>query len=895
MAFFVKTNHKSSAHRPFFIFHFSFFVLPALALSAVGPGTTIETFDANIGTWDELDWVPGSLTDEADTSPPDGLPDSIQISGGQLNVDEVYYRGAVHLELDNVPTDQGVRLDANAFQHPQFQSNMEHWGLSVVIWFDANNWVSLARVKAGLQGGNSSGGYERITRINGGQFRLQFCGPCMQPPQAAFFFDHWAMQGIEITPTEIKFYASPHNVDTFGSVDFDGNMTLDLGLDMARPASFVGPATLIVGKGYADDAGDPWDEAGGPPHFNPKVIGIDATRVILPQPVIPDDILITDIGLTGLLASVSFGTESGATYHLEANTGLVSSAWADTGAFVVADGGTSTLNAAVGASVEKSYRVAPGAPDLGIHFVPLWDIDPYDNFGRNRAPAPQTPPVQPIEVQMAQGEYRDALFMIGPPTNGQISVNVQVDDFGGLPAGMILVQETLYVRNKPTVGPDQFTGDAVYPLTGPLVVPPGESRQVRLRFDARYSGVQPGIYPFNVIVSDAGGGGSQVTIPGTLEVWDFSLPSIEETPSHNWVQIKATQWTAPVLENGIREMKKYGPNYIYVSHTELPKATFVDSVGNIVGTMNYSSFDHRVSSPLTPWQAAAGNEQLKYVFHLDDTTLGQVDDGIGQTITFPGANWDRMFEQWIDLFRDRLLNNFGVGNDRWMLVLADEAGESNLINNIIPLAEAIKSIDSTITLCDNSSKVLSGTWSNRYHAAFEIFQPNLQHLEANPNLLAYHQAHGKTLWTYKAAGNGGLGFDVYRYYRSFGWRAIHYGMEGIGLWTYCANRGGAPQYDWPGYNPGGVRTSHGLILVWQHWANNDIVHCRRYEMYRETHDDIRYIRKLRSDAAAAGGQAPADAEALIDQATTDIINSNSDHTRCDFWRKQIAAEILSLQ
>jgi hypothetical protein len=82
--------------------------------------------------------------------------------------------------------------------------------------------------------------------------------------------------------------------------------------------------------------------------------------------------------------------------------------------------------------------------------------------------------------------------------------------------------------------------------------------------------------------------------------------------------------------------------------------------------------------------------------------------------------------------------------------------------------------------------------------------------------------------------------------------------------------------------------------VWQHWANNDIVHCRRYEMYRETTDDYRYILRLRELAAAAGGQAPADAEALIDQAITDIIDNNSDHTRCDFWRKQIAAEILSL-
>ena len=44
------------------------------------------------------------------------MPDSIHFTGGQLNLNEAYQRGVVPLELDNVPTDIGVRLDATTCQ-----------------------------------------------------------------------------------------------------------------------------------------------------------------------------------------------------------------------------------------------------------------------------------------------------------------------------------------------------------------------------------------------------------------------------------------------------------------------------------------------------------------------------------------------------------------------------------------------------------------------------------------------------------------------------------------------------------------------------------------------------------------------------------------------------------
>ncbi|MAE65726.1 MAG: hypothetical protein CMJ18_15765 [Phycisphaeraceae bacterium] len=237
-----------------------------------GPGTFVETLTSDIGTWDRIDWVPGSLTDENDTSPPDGLPDSVQFTNDGLRATELYIGGILHLELDNVPTDAGVRVDANMFQGV-FNSNLREWGLQTGVYFNENNWIYLAR------GRDAGGGWFSIRKVDG-------AAPDIIDHGFVGFFDGWHMQGIELTETEINFYASPAGVDTFsgGRTDFDGQMTLDLsGMTIARPASFTGDATVLVGRGYAYANGDPgdanWD------FVNPKSITIAATRVtVLPEP-----------------------------------------------------------------------------------------------------------------------------------------------------------------------------------------------------------------------------------------------------------------------------------------------------------------------------------------------------------------------------------------------------------------------------------------------------------------------------------------------------------------------------------------------------------------------------------------------------------------------------------
>jgi hypothetical protein len=324
----------------------AFHVLLAFSVfAAVGPGITIETMNGTIGTWDRLDWVEGTLTDTNDVNPTNGLPDSIRWlsdpDGAQLNIFETYHRGAIHLELDNIPTDDTVRLDASTYQG-QFNSDMEHWGMAVVIYFNPSNFVSLGRIRAG------GGGWMSFRRVNGAE---------QKDHGAVGHMDfQWRMQGIELTATHVNFYATPiGGPDTFNTNDFDSVMTLDLShMSFSRPASFIGDATLIVGKGWSHDNGDPWDSISD--LVAPKTVAIDATRVTIGS-IAESGPEITDFGVAYGTATVSFVSIDGTTNRLESTPDLVNSNFSDTGASVLGDGTGKVLTDPAGSPNSKSYRV----------------------------------------------------------------------------------------------------------------------------------------------------------------------------------------------------------------------------------------------------------------------------------------------------------------------------------------------------------------------------------------------------------------------------------------------------------------------------------------------------------------------------------------------------------
>jgi len=335
---------KGRSLRAIYISQFSFFVaflaLPGFA--AVGPGITIETMDGTIGTWDKIDWVDGSFTDNMTTNHIIGVPDSIRfLPDGQLNANEVWIGGVFHLQIDNVPTDDYLRLDASTFQQI-FGSNLEHWGMAVVLFFDDDNWVTITRIR------ESGGGYMSHRRIGGVDTKQH-----LSVGQSAD--SQWRMHGIELTATDVNFYATPlTGPDTFSSNNWDQLMSEDLSTNsFPRPATYTGDVSLVVGKGYVGGL-DAWD---GPWDFvNPKSVGIDATRIIIGSVAEPGP-EITDFGVADGTATVAFVSIDGTTNRLESTPDLINSNFSATGASVLGDGTGKVLTDPAGSPNSKSYRV----------------------------------------------------------------------------------------------------------------------------------------------------------------------------------------------------------------------------------------------------------------------------------------------------------------------------------------------------------------------------------------------------------------------------------------------------------------------------------------------------------------------------------------------------------
>lgn len=235
--------------------------------------------------------------------------------------------------------------------------------------------------------------------------------------------------------------------------------------------------------------------------------------------------------------------------------------------------------------------------------------------------------------------------------------------------------------------------------------------------------------------------------------------------------------------------------------------------------------------------------------------------------------------QWLAHLHETT-RKLGVADRQWMVVMGDESSESALVSREIPMAEAVKRIDPTIrTTCNTSTIVNDPGMSRRFFQAFDVLQPELNSFKTNAALRDWLKQGHRPLWTYQCTGGmAGRGKNVYAYYRVYGWDLVKYGLTGTGLWTYCAQAQS--------------QAGGGYLLV--HRRGNDVIHSRRYEMFREGLDDYRYIQALRDLAREKGPEIAASAEKFIQQAVDDVTSHAEDTRRCETWRVKIADEILRI-
>jgi hypothetical protein len=513
------------------------------------------------------------------------------------------------------------------------------------------------------------------------------------------------------------------------------------------------------------------------------------------------------------------------------------------------------------------------ADKAGFH---LWQRSRYSYVRRQATPELTTPAVERLELKMARNEFRDTSFMV-TAVDRDVALEVAVAAAEPGLAEAVQIRWSDFVQPK---GYEEY-GDVLVPMDGALTIPRGESRELWATFDTRWHDVKPGRHELTLVLTDRAGAQTR-KIPVTLTVWPFALPSYDVLPNNAYVEYHNSEIASLVPEDGVRHMKMYGVNMTYVLPNELPWPAQTDGQGHLTG-FDGTKLTARIRLMLTAWQANPGPERLRWIFSLSGAPEHMMAD---KSLVFLSDPWNRVFAQWLEQFK-QLLKSAGLADDDWMLVLADEASESKLAGYEIPFAEMIKRLDPQIKITCNASQVINDpALAARFFRAFDVLQPCLDSLKHSPPLRDFLGIPRRPLWTYRCSGMVGLDKNLYDYYRVYAWDNIRYGIVGTGIWTYCAQG----QSAW-------AESGHSLpySLVFKHRDKAEVIHSRRYEFYREGADDYRYVQALIAAAKPRGAKAERDAQALVQEAITDITSDPSDVTRAEKWRARLAERILKLR
>ena len=516
-----------------------------------------------------------------------------------------------------------------------------------------------------------------------------------------------------------------------------------------------------------------------------------------------------------------------------------------------------------------------------------WWICPYLNIFPEELPSFNNPSLDKIELTVSGGEYRDAVFMITANTENDQRVSISLNAENPQMERVVRINEVLYLENR--LG--ERTGDAHCLLEGPLQIPAGQSRQLRLGFDNRNALLPPGVHNFRLTLRDIETQFVQ-HIPGVLNVLDFQLPNHDILPNNCFSELPQT----PFREHQdllVRDMSASGFNIFYVHPLDIPRIkSFDPETGSI--QFDAQRFENMMALIMKHWKS---DGRPKFLFSISAfTRIDRPEDLFAKVRNqgaplFPDSQWQTAFKQWVVFFRDKM-QQLGFDYADWMITPADESSEYALRTVDIPIAELIKDVDSNIRLICNSSNTsifADAALTKRYFEAFDIFQPDLEYgVRINPDVLTERKKSGNSIWLYKCMADlGARSANIYNYYRLFTWDMMDLGAEGIGVWAYAeVNR--RPQNDaWSSPNDG-------WALVFQNPEKPEtLFYSRRYEVYREGIDDYRYIYALRQAAQKTGRKDVMEkAEDLIQTATIDLLENRFDFSRADQWRRKIAESII---
>lgn len=515
-------------------------------------------------------------------------------------------------------------------------------------------------------------------------------------------------------------------------------------------------------------------------------------------------------------------------------------------------------------------------------FVWWVDENPWDTF--EPLAMPETAEMsKPIVIQAYQDEFEDAALTLRSISSAMLDVRATftAPDTKGMTHLEPPLSAHVTLRRVVPVGAalQERVYDALPELDSSrtITLPPGEARQLWITVDTH--GLEAGTYELTLYLGSLEKPSSIREVPLRIEVWPVRLPE-NVFAKMNWCSFNEKETS----DDAARDLIQHGVSAAY--GPPLPSIP-VNAGGNASTAVDWKAFDktmQRIPKYFTLlWGGPPSCIWPEGVAPKEDDEAAFV-----------------AFRTGIALLVQHM-EELGFPYRQWAFYPIDEPWNTGLTN--VPalkrFCERVKRADPKAQVYADPAGMVRTEYLDEFKDLIDIWQPEMNLLKRDPQLVEWFQKNAKRFWTYEAPGPA-KDLPPLGHYRAFAWMAWNFGCEGVGYWLYH----GEDNW-WTFVNPD-------YSAVYQ--TNGRTTPSRRWEADRDGVEDYRALFLLREAAGKAradGRQAEADkAQALMEEAVRELVgwqmanideitrftkDYELDFTKLTDYRGRIAAAIVELR
>ncbi len=490
---------------------------------------------------------------------------------------------------------------------------------------------------------------------------------------------------------------------------------------------------------------------------------------------------------------------------------------------------------------EKSLAAVPRLAAAAGGGLGMTAVDPYGGLDCSL-------PENQVQIDaLYQGETGQGAFRVAwgqnTPMRARFAVQTPVREDGTRFTGSLRLFE---VAATGTLNGENAL-DALMDLgdSGLMTLLPGEPGLVWVQ--AQAGGTAPGEYTGKVVAYPLMGEASNTEIELRISVPDLQMPRDNPLTLCTWDYIP-NQWFPERAAEVLEGMRGHGVDVF--PRTIAPAAT-LNSAGEL--GIDWGKLDEELA------RIGASGEVL---FHIGRP-------GIAWPENFPEEQKRAKEIEYLLAFRDHL-KAAGWDYHRYAFYPVDEPGldfGKNTVPILVQAAELIRAADPQFRIYTDPVPTLSRADFERIEPLIDVWCPNMRLvtglLAGDPRMRRIMDS-GKTVWSYECESQV-RSLSPLVYNRANAWRAWHFGLDGIGMWTFSTTQ----EDHWPDRDA--RKEEYALV-----YPGVLPVSSVRWEALRDGVEDVAALSLLKAAVEAQRSnegkrELVAQAEALLRNAAVDVM------------------------